>query len=538
MPQLPPLFSSLRLPSSLSLGMVSLGLFLLPSCKPATGLPTSSKPPKSETSLSSPLSAENTPALPEQNPSFQAEKSLLRLNVTQQKPLYHTPWLQEDPQTLYGMAVLLENNLLLTTSEMVANAKFLSLLSADKTRSLPAKVVAVDYNANLALLAPKNEADNAFLETLTPVKIALQSPKKEEELSLWQLLDDGSAQATEGKVKSFAMAPSTAESSKFLLSEVKSIISECGNSFTLPAFQGNQLAGLLGIYDKKNQIAQFIDSSVIEKFVADATEGNYEGFAELEIEEAPTIDPVFREYLKLTPDMGGIYIKRARHCGNAYKGGLRPGDVILALDNYPISASGYVELPPYGKLDWSQIIRGQKKVGDILEVLVRRNGENKTLSFPLEKTVTQNAIEPYLYDQKVPYIIHGGFIFTELSLPYLTSFGNNWYSKAPAELVNILQVANEKQESASPDKTVLLSSCIPTPATLGYERLAYVVVKEVNGEKIRSLSALSQAFKHPQNGFHVIKLSKEPYTLYLSEEEAQKVNKVLKEQVVAEIERL
>ncbi|MDB4319421.1 hypothetical protein N9964_00535, partial [bacterium] len=94
------------------------------------------------------------------------EDSVIRVNSTLQGYSPSQPWEKTSPRKRRGLGALLSGNRVLTTSQMVADHIYLELESADSSERVPAKVIAVDYDANLALLAPIGEA--GFLEKMTP----------------------------------------------------------------------------------------------------------------------------------------------------------------------------------------------------------------------------------------------------------------------------------------------------------------------------------------------------------------------------------
>ena len=76
-----------------------------------------------------------------------------------------------------------------------------------------------------------------------------------------------------------------------------------------------------------------------------------------------------------------------------------------------------------------------------------------------------------MFDRGPKFSIIGGLVFQELSVPFLKLFGNDWQSRAPIKL--LMAHANpEMYEKEGRRKLVILTRTIPTPATLGYERLS------------------------------------------------------------------
>ncbi|MEI7602008.1 MAG: hypothetical protein WCJ41_22210, partial [Aestuariivirga sp.] len=111
--------------------------------------------------------------------------SLLKVNVTMQPWNQRIPWQKISPSSRRGLGVLLEGNHILVTAQMVADATYIELEKADSGHRLPAKVKAVDYDANLALLEPAQAVDG-FFSGLKPMAVETNAHIGDS-LQAWQL---------------------------------------------------------------------------------------------------------------------------------------------------------------------------------------------------------------------------------------------------------------------------------------------------------------------------------------------------------------
>lgn len=527
----------------LILGVASICFFVI-SCKPAKAFPTKDiavqeGAGKKDSFLDLELPVDDP--LPEGIPVASsvpvgATTSMIRINATQQRPQYRQPWLQQEPDSFGGLGVVIEGGYVLTTAEMVADATFISFVSADKRETLPAEVFAVDYDANLALLKPKEGQSTSLLDGLVPIAV-MDFSHKEQALELWQLREDGAPLITEGKIQGFRVLPVVNMGLPFIVSEVKAALRDLGNSYTLPAVSEGKLAGMLANYYQNDQIGHFIEASVIKRFIEDAFSAGYQGFPKLGILTTDMTDPAMRRYLGVSDEDGGVYVSQMRFAGNGTQGGIQLKDVILSIDDNPIDRRGYYDSKKWGKLAWEHLISSHK-VGDTVKMIVLRDGKKAPLEFVLKAPdASTEFISKNLSGQTVPYIIHGGLVFTELSVPYLKSYGEKWISRAPVELMTALINSTEWEKKGTP-RLVILADCIPTPATLGYERIGGTVVEEVNGQKITDITALSHALAAVKEGIHVIKISTAPFTIYVAEDAAQKENNVFRAQGLKQLQKL
>ncbi len=440
-------------------------------------------------------------------------QSLVRINSTIQVWSASQPWDKSAPKKRRALGAVLSGNRVLTTAEMAADATYIELENADNTRIIPAKVVAIDYEANLALLEPDNGDADSFFKDLKPLSLG-SSAKIGDRVDVWQLEDNGMPIVTDAVIQSVDIVSSFANGHFFLTYEAKGSMQSASNSFTVPVIRNGKLLGLLSSYDSKDQIVDIIAPEIVQAFIADTSDGDYVGFPSLGIGITSTVDPSFRDWLKLSDDLGGLYITKIRKDSAAQKAGLKKGDVIININDKAIGRRGYYSDDQYGQLYWSHLIRGSLKQGDIVDLTILRDGEQKqitaTLTRPEEPLVTR-----YSYDQAPLYLLKGGLIFQELTATYLKAFGKEWQSKAPLNLLDIMMTPEDYEQDRN--KIVFLSAVIPTPATTGYERLRNFIINKVNGHTVADISSLINAFKQAgADGLHTIEFAKgPPITIYL-----------------------
>lgn len=439
--------------------------------------------------------------------------SLLKVNVTNQSWNFRIPWQKNSPGARRGLGVLMEKNQILVTAQLVADATYIELERAETGLKLSAKVKAVDYEANLALLEPAQAVEN-FFAGLKPMAVET-AVKARDELDVLQLDPRGDMVISKVILSKFVTTRYVLESSLFLAYETNNIIRTEANSFTLPVVKGGKLAGLVLRYDSKNQSATVLPGPIIAHFLKDMADGNYQGFPNLGIEYQTTLDPQFHEYLGLGHDQQGVYVSNVSKGGSAENAGVEKGDIILEMNGHAVDDRGDYDDAQFGKLNVSNLVRGQAFVGQDFKVKVIRAGKEKMLSGKLlRKNPKDYVVWPYLFDRGPNYFVMGGLIFQELSMPFLQSFGEDWESNAPLRLLFIAK-HTEEYEKMGKRKIVFLAGSLPTRTTQGYERLGGHVVSKVNGEAINDLSDLAAAFKKPHDGVHKIELEEAPRLVFL-----------------------
>ena len=453
--------------------------------------------------------------------------SIVKVNVTYQAYNPHLPWQKQSPGARLGLGVVLDKQRILVTGQMVADATYIELELPESGQKIPAKVVGVDYEANVALLEAAAIGDRAktFFTGLKAMEIEPKA-KVGDNLTIWQAGRVGDLIVTQLRVSKVMVSPYVLPGATFLVYEGQGILRTEGNSFTLPVIKNGKLAGLLLRYDSKNQVTTVLPGLIIEHFLKSMADGNNEGFPSLGIEIQYTLDDQFREYLGLKQGQGGLYVSAVSKGGTAEAIGMKKGDIILTANGFKVDSRGDYEDPDFGRLSMSHISRGRAFVGETIKMVVLRDKKEVTLEGKLaRKNPKDNIVWPYLFDRGPNYVVQGGMVFQELTRPYLQAFGEDG-NGAVLRLSHIAEHP-EEYEQAGKKKLVFLSAVLPTPCTQGYERIGGLMVKSVNGKPINDLSDLDKAFDSPTDGIHTVELEDIPKKLYLDADGVKRDNQAL-----------
>jgi S1-C subfamily serine protease len=438
-------------------------------------------------------------------------ESLVRVNSTNQSYNFARPWLKRTPYTRRGIGVVLEGGRVLVTAELVANHSYIELERPTGSQKVPAEVAQIDYDSNLALLVPQ---DAKFLDGAAPVPLA-EGVRVGTKVNVAQLENTGALALTPGVVTTISVGSYPMDGIGLLIYRLSTPLQYRDNSFALPVFLGDRLAGLLMRYDTRSQSADLVPDRVIANFLDRAARKPYLGFPRAGITFSPTRDPQFRHYLGMGDGQTGVYLASVSHGGPAEKAGLKKGDVILRVDGYDIDADGNYDDPQFGKIPFSHLIATASLPGGKLPVRVFRDGKTIELELPLEPRDPATIVsEPAVLDRAPRYYVLGGLVFQELSRSYLREWGSDWRSDAPARLVYLDTYQDELP--ANRGKVVFLSQVLPADTVVGYEDLSPTVVTKINGREIRSLEDVAEAAKHPISGFDKIELESDPGVLYLN----------------------
>ena len=507
-------------------------LLALTSCQPPkSGSGKSETPAQPEVVASAAAPAVVAPA-----PPVDIKSSVVRINSTQQSWNPGQPWEKNPPDQRRALAAIVGPQRVLTTAELVADATFLEFESPDGTRFAQAKVLAVDYEANLALLGPATAKEgDALFERTTPLTVTVPS-KIGESLDILQVEENGQALLTSGTLQSIDVTSNFLPGHGFLTYLVKASMQSAASSYSLPVLLDGKLAGILTSYNSKDQICDVASADIISRFIKHSTNGGYKGFPSLGITIARTEDSSFRQWLKLTDKQGGLYIKNVRKGGAAEAAGVKKGDVLLAIDGHAIDLRGYYQHPNYGGLFWGHLIRGEKSTGDSITLSLLRDGQPLEIQATLTREEEDSRLIPgYNFGKAPNFLVKGGLVFQELSRPLMESFGENWQSRAPLNFLDAME--NPEKYEDKVDRIIFLSGSIPTPATVGYESLRNLIVHKVNGKEIKNMKGLIEAFKGNLEELHSIEFAEENFTVYLDDAVSTAVDTQLLERGISRLSR-
>ena len=450
-------------------------------------------------------------AAPVARPVSKTDVSVVRVNSTNQDYDFFRPWSKKNPHVFHGLGAVIKGNRVLVTAQLVANHNYVELERAESGQKTDARVVCVDYEANLALLEPT--ADN-FLAGIVPLELT-QDAAVGDRVNVLQLESNDALVATPGPITTIEVAHYQLEGTAFLIYRLSLPLQYREGSYTAPVIKDGKLAGILMRYDPRAQSVDVLPAPVIEHFLTDFGDGSYDGFPRAGMDYAPTRDPQLRHYAKLPASGGGIYVTDVVANGPAAEAGLQVGDVVLEVDGHAIDQDGNYEEPLYGRISIVHLLSTRTFAGQKVSVKVSRNGEEKTFEMTMShKPPSAYVSEPYVIDRAPRYSVVDGMIFEELSRQYLKEWGGDWQKQAPQRLVYL----DRYQSSMIPQgrkRIVVLSQVLPTASNIGYEDLKYLVVTNVNGTAVNSLDDLSKALAKPLNGFHKFEFEESPRELYL-----------------------
>ncbi|MCQ2364375.1 MAG: PDZ domain-containing protein [Akkermansia sp.] len=499
----------------------------LAACKPTprTAPDAHRTPPPAE---QTPAPEPQTPATPEEppapapqpapTPTAEPANALLKVHAARQEYALLQPWEKKTADEDSALGVYLGDGRVLTVAEPLRAATYVELSLPDDSRSVPARVLKRDDDLNLALLTVEHEADASIFDTRTA--LALGEPMAlgaEAELAglvrgLTPVHIPVLVQGVNGEVphltaRTAAPAPE-------------------GHDQGAPVMQGGKLVGLSLSFEADALSLELINAELIARFLDEA---HRSGTPVLGLRFTPLDDPVLRRYLELPEEQSGLYVSAVIPGSAAENAGIIPGDVIIAIDGMAVDAQGRCRHPLYGLYNAAALLRIAKPLGEALSLNLYRHGEQLELPVPLNRDIAEHGLHALESAGSAPrYILWGGLVFQPLTESYLNAVRQRSNGDLPLPFLRLTQREKELAESGEKEP-IGLTIVIPTPATLGYDRARFAVVKAVNGKPVHDLAELAELLDEPTaDDVTEIRLDTAPYSIYIDRSAAETANDLIR----------
>ncbi|HLW36752.1 MAG TPA: trypsin-like peptidase domain-containing protein [Chthoniobacterales bacterium] len=419
-------------------------------------------------------------------PNGPVQKSLVRITATEVAPDYRAPWNAGMLGRGIGAGFVIEGNRIMTNAHVVSNSRYLTVERDGDPNKYPAKVLFVGHDCDLALIT----VDPNFFKNMTPLKFG-GIPELESTVSAYGYPIGGERMSvTTGIVSRIDFQLYTHSSiDQHLAVQISAQINP-GNSGG-PVMQNAKVVGVAfqGYSgDVAQGVAYMIPTPVINRFLKDTSDGRYDGYVDLGLTFAKLQNPAQRRYLGLKDDGRGVLVETVVAAGPCAKL-LRPGDVLLSIDNHPIASDGNVDLEGE-HVEMPEVVERKFK-GDQVKFDIWRDKQSISGSVQLD-TVPPYLIQSHKYDVRPRYVVYGGLLFQPLSLDLLEA-----YQPGDLRLRHYFDFYVIDQIYLAHPDVIVLTNILPDPINTYLSAYRGGIVDEVNGKKMRTLDDLAQALAQP-----------------------------------------
>lgn len=423
------------------------------------------------------------------------EQPVVEVLVSFQEYNATLPWQRELSKDRRGFGLMLNDAMIITTESLVRNQTLIEIRRPRSGRKETARLIQADPQIDLALLV---------LDTATTIQPADLPPATTPDAttttaSILQITEGGEPQEGNGRIVQWKVDELPNAPYSVLLGSILTDLNIDGPG--APVYIGNRLAGITLRYHGGSRTALMLPAMFIRQFIEDVQSPPYRGFATAGIAWQPLIDDSKRAYFGLPrTETGGIQVLGVLPGANG-ENPLQPNDIILAINATPIDAQGYYDDPVWGRLAFPQLIKGQHRPGEHIEVKRIRDQEVKTEAVVLTRLEDESLLIPENPEgHPEAYLVDGGFVIRELTGRMLKAPGKQWAMRTDPRLAH-LYLARQTDAQSPGERVVILDSVLPDPINIGYQHLRDEVIETVNGTAVANLRDVLAAVDR-EGGIH------------------------------------
>lgn len=429
--------------------------------------------------------------------------------------VYHSynlirPWELDEGDESTCCGVYLGKGMVLVPSRDMANATYVELSRTDGSTPVPARVAYCDLGLGLALLTPVHDADASLFANMQPLPVG-EPQSVGDSAEMWGTING----VTPQKVSAVAESAAAKGSSLALVCKLAHIPS-LDERRGAPLVKEGKLVGIAA-FRRDEQTIESVNADLIRRFLEAAPVGSgvVNSVPVLGVELSPLTDPVFRKYLKIGKEQGGMYVNKVLSGSAAEQAGIAAGDVLTAVEDQPIDVMGNCSFPRYGTLPAGDCCRWLKKPGEMLTLTVSRDGVAREVQVPLNRDACDKALLREMKPgSRPPYVVWGGLVFQPITRDLYDEVMR--VAGAPLPFLRLVK-EEQKLREAGVTEPVAITMIVPTPATLSYESLQCNIVREVNGKPVRNFAEFKALLDEPTESDIVsFTISSAPYTIYMS----------------------
>ena len=446
------------------------------------------------------------------------QRGLVRIRVSPVQYSYARPWILESGEEFTITGLVLPGNRILVIGSDVRNGNFLEASRFDSYQKYPAQKLLVDMEANLAILTVDRPE---FFTGLSPIPMG-EDPQTD---------DDLIAIRTSDLFRVYREAVHVIEiasNADYGLTHLPGAGFNSDDAFRTGGMliKNCKLSAYVGYSGAKR--VEAIPASTMRAFVERAAEKKYAGFPAQGFQYREMVDPVLREYYGLAESMHGVFVSRVMPGTSAW-GVLKKEDILLSIQGVRLDDRGYYKDPDLGRQRLHMLIIRDgsriRKPGERIKLEIFRDGQRQNVEMTLR--VNEGLAERinWLVDGQPPYHIESGFVFLELSVPYLReAYGNNWRNRG--DELTYLYNTSRYYDLPGDDRIVVIGSVLPDEANRGMERMTAGRVRAINGEPLRNLAHLRKIIRERDSKKGLVRVDLEDGRIfYLDTENRSSINR-------------
>jgi S1-C subfamily serine protease len=409
------------------------------------------------------------------------EESVVRVFASLRLPNPVRPWAKQSPVEVMGTGVVIDGRRVLTNAHIVLYAGEVFVQDARGGDRVNARVAAIGPGIDLATLKLDDET---FFDGRPPMARAEKRPAVNAPVTVLGFAAGGiGLSTTQGTVTRIDWGD-YGDLTGGLQIQVSAGV-EHGNSGG-PALAGGRMFGLT--FRRAGGVGVIIPNEEIDAYLDDVKDGRYDGKPRVADQFQTLENEALRARLGLGRSDRGVMARKPARCDPSYP--LREWDVLCRLGGAAVDNEGMVDAGDGLRLPFPALVSRLAKGGNIPARLVR-GGKPLEVAMPVT-CADDRLIKPYR-GQYPPYFVHGPLVFS----PALEQALPTYLQGNPAAIAGspLLSRAGDRAEFPGEELVVVTAPLLAHRIARGYTDPFGQVVKDVDGEPVRSLRHLVERLR-------------------------------------------
>jgi S1-C subfamily serine protease len=426
--------------------------------------------------------------------------SVVRIVNYSQSGDWFTPWDVSRVTEASGTGFVIADGLVMTNAHVVSNTRRLLIYLYNDPEPLAAQVVHIAHDADLALIRP---LDPNALKNVAPLEFDGLPGLRSTVFTMGYPVGGTQLSSTRGVVSRIEEQLYVHSGKDLHLTVQTDAAINPGNSGG-PVIQGNKVVGVAFQANPDLQaVGYFIPMEVIQRFLRDVEDGQYDGYPDLGVETESLKNPAARAYEGMAATDRGVRVYFVRH-GSSADGLLNVGDVILSLDGVRVANDGSVP-DGDGRISFGLLV-DRKQIGERVTLEILREGKKQRIEVPV-RGYGGAARHGHAYDRRPHYFVYGGLVFVQLNRETMKTFGQKWYAEATPELLYEYLIRSRHEPEIETKERVVVLRRLKHPVNAEMAWYRNQAVERVNGKAVRSIAELIEAIEGNAADDHLIEFS-------------------------------
>ena len=391
------------------------------------------------------------------------------------------PW-QELTGNPSGSGAVIGDGIILTCAHCVSDAAYIRVRKHNEDSLYHGTVAFIDHDADLALVKVE---DTVFMKDITPMELGETPHVQDDVLAIGYPIGGTDISFTRGIVSRIEDIRYSHGWTMLLGIQVDAAINPGNSGGPVVDMNTGKVVGIaFQGKDGGEALGYMIPPDIIRHFLADIEDGRVDGFGDFLFAQNSMESPSKRRYYRMDNGRSGVIVEDvAKVLGDT---SIKADDIIIEIDGYKVSNNGKIRIAGNEprSLYYPMYLR---QIGETVPVKVLRDGAVVETTIPVAKR--ELRARRWMFDTKPDYYVFGGLVFTTVSYNYLVD--------AKPDLHDDLM----KDKEFAGDEAVAICDVLSDVCMEGYLGWCKVLVRTVNGEKVKNLRHLVQIVESCRDGF-------------------------------------